>query len=85
MFRFYRKSVERGKCFIEYMPAENAWVSINADGYMYIDCLWVAALKGHGYANDLLDACISDCKGKKWDFVFWLLTRRNLFSRIRSS
>jgi hypothetical protein len=60
MFRFYRKSVERGKCFIEYMPAENAWVSINAEGYMYIDCLWVAALKGHGYANDLLDACISD-------------------------
>lgn len=42
------------------MPAENAWVSINAEGYMYIDCLWVAALKGHGYANDLLDAFISD-------------------------
>ncbi len=42
------------------MPAENAWVSINAEGSMYIDCLWVAALKEHGYANDLLDACISD-------------------------
>lgn len=42
MFRFYRKSVERGKCFIEYMPAENAWVSINAEGSMYIDaCGWL--------------------------------------------
>ena len=36
---FYR-SGERGKCFIEYIPAENAWVPIDADGYMYIDCLW---------------------------------------------
>ena len=43
---FYR-SVERGKCFIEYIPAENAWVPIQADGYLYIDCLWVAgSMKG---------------------------------------
>ena len=39
---FYR-SVERGKCFIEYIPAENAWVPIQADGYLYIDCLWSPA------------------------------------------
>ena len=32
---FYR-SEERGKCFIEYIPAENAWVPIEADGYLYI-------------------------------------------------
>ena len=38
----FLKSVERGKCFIEYIPAENAWVPIDADGYMYIDCLWVS-------------------------------------------
>ena len=30
----FLKSVERGKCFIEYIPAENAWVPIEADGYM---------------------------------------------------
>ena len=36
---FYR-SAERGKCFIEYIPAENAWVPIDADGYIYINCLW---------------------------------------------
>mgnify|MGYP000217142700 CR=1 FL=1 len=35
---FYR-SVERGKCFIEYIPAENAWVPITADGWLYINCL----------------------------------------------
>ena len=32
----FLKSVERGKCFIEYIPAENAWIPIEADGYMYM-------------------------------------------------
>jgi len=64
----FLKSVERGKCFIEYIPAENAWVPIIAEGYMYIDCLWVSgSFKGHGYSNDLLAECIRDSreKGKK--------------------
>ena len=61
----FLKSVERGKCFIEYLPAENAWNPITADGYMYIDCLWVAgSFKGHGYGADLLDACMEDSKNK---------------------
>ena len=59
----FLKSVERGKCFIEYLPAENAWVPIEADGYTYIDCLWVSgSFKGHGYSNDLLGACIEDSR-----------------------
>ena len=64
---FYR-SEERGKCFIEYIPAENAWVPIDAAGYLYINCLWVSgSMKGHGYSTDLLDECIRDAKshGKK--------------------
>ena len=61
----FLKSSERGKCFIEYIPAEKAWNPITADGYMYIDCLWVAgSLKGHGYGADLLNACIKDSKSK---------------------
>jgi len=45
---FYR-SEERGKCFIEYIPAENAWVPIMADGWLYINCLWVSgSMKGQG-------------------------------------
>ena len=61
----FLKSVERGKCFVEYIPAENAWVPILADGYMYIDCLWVSgSFKGHGYSSDLLNDCIEDSKGK---------------------
>ena len=61
----FLKSAERGKCFIEYTPAEKAWVPIRADGYMYIDCLWVSgSLKGHGYASDLLNQCIDDSREK---------------------
>lgn len=61
----FLKSVERGKCFIEYIPAENAWIPIVTDGYMYIDCLWVSgSFKGHGYSSDLLDECIRDSKAK---------------------
>lgn len=55
----------RGKCFIEYIPAENAWAPINADGYMYINCFWVSGqLKGQGYSNLLLEKCIIDSKEK---------------------
>jgi hypothetical protein len=62
----FLKSTERGKCFIEYIPAENAWNPIEADGYMFINCLWVSgSFKGHGYSNDLLGECIADSKSKE--------------------
>lgn len=61
----FLKSAERGKCFIEYIPAENAWNPISADGYLYIDCLWVSgSFKGHGYSTDLLNACMEDARAK---------------------
>ena len=61
----FLKSAERGKCFIEYIPAEYAWNPVSADGYMYIDCLWVSgSFKGHGYSNDLLGTCTEDSKTK---------------------
>jgi len=61
----FLRSTERGKCFIEYIPAENAWVPIDAKGWVYIDCLWVSgALKGHGYAGELLAECIRDARAQ---------------------
>ncbi|MDD4525454.1 MAG: YoaP domain-containing protein [Lachnospiraceae bacterium] len=61
----FLKSVERGKCFIEYIPAENAWIPVVADGYMVINCLWVSgSFKGNGYSSDLLNECITDSKSK---------------------
>lgn len=61
----FLKGNVRGKCFIEYIPAENAWEAIDAKNYMYIDCFWVSGqFKGHGYSNELLNACIEDAKQK---------------------
>ncbi|NMP38548.1 MAG: GNAT family N-acetyltransferase [Clostridiales bacterium] len=61
----FKKGDVRGKCFIEYIPAEKAWAPIDADGYMYIDCLWVSGqFKGQGFSTLLLDECIRDSKEK---------------------
>lgn len=61
----FNKLDVRGKVFIEYLPAESAWAPIDADGYMYIDCLWVSGqYKGKGYADKLLEQCILDSKAK---------------------
>ncbi|MBO5095217.1 MAG: YoaP domain-containing protein [Lachnospiraceae bacterium] len=61
----FLKADVRGKCFIEYMPAEYAWVPIEADGYMHINCFWVSgSCKGHGHADELLGQCIADAKEK---------------------
>ena len=61
----FLKGNVRGKCFIEYMPAENAWMPIEAEGYMYINCFWISGqFKGKGYANQLLEECIRDSKEK---------------------
>lgn len=61
----FLKGNVRGKCFIEYIPAEKAWVPIEADNYMFINCFWVSGqFKGQGNSNLLLDACIKDSKDK---------------------
>ncbi len=57
----FLKADVRGKCFIEYVPANAAWSPIEADNYLYINCFWVSGqLKGQGYADQLLEACIFD-------------------------
>ena len=61
----FKKGDVRGKCFIEYIPAEKAWCPIEAAGYMFIDCFWVSGqYKGQGNSNLLLDECIKDSKEK---------------------
>lgn len=59
----FKKLDVRGKVFIEYIPAENAWCPVKADGYMFINCFWVSGqFKGQGFANKLLEECINDTK-----------------------
>lgn len=59
----FKKLDARGKVFIEYIPAENAWCPLEANGYMFINCFWVSGrFKGQGYANKLLEECTRDAK-----------------------
>ncbi len=59
----FRKLNVRGKVFIEYIPAEHAWIPILAEQYMHINCLWVSGkYKGQGYSDQLLNQCIDDAK-----------------------
>ncbi|WP_312354524.1 GNAT family N-acetyltransferase [Aminipila sp.] len=61
----FKKGNVRGKCFIEYIPAEKAWSPIKAEGYMFINCFWVSGkFKGQGNGQLLLEECIADSKAK---------------------
>lgn len=62
----FLKSVERGKCFIEYIPAENAWNPIVADGYIlfpypssFITRRWTVPMREDFWKT---------CKGKSADY-----------------
>ncbi len=49
--------------FIEYIPGEYAWRTVEAQGYMFIHCLWVVGRsKGQGLGGRLLKACIKDAR-----------------------
>jgi ribosomal protein S18 acetylase RimI-like enzyme len=61
----FKKLDVRGKVFIEYVPAENAWVPINAPDYMLINCFWVSGkYKGNGHGKALYQECVNDTKDK---------------------
>lgn len=59
---FYRLN-ERAKVFIEYGPAEQAWLPIHAPNYLNINCFWVSGqYKGKGHAKTLLAKALNDAK-----------------------
>lgn len=61
----FRRLDARAKVFIEYVPAEKAWVPVDAPGYLMINCFWVSGqYKGHGHAKALLQSAIDDAKAQ---------------------
>ncbi|WP_044211968.1 N-acetyltransferase [Flammeovirga sp. OC4] len=62
----FRKLDERAKVFIEYGPAESAWVPITANNYLNINCFWVSGkYKKSGYGKALLKSAIDQAKKQK--------------------
>ncbi len=59
----FRRLNERAKVFIEYGPAENAWLPIEALNYLNINCFWVSGkYKKNGHGKKLLNSAIEDAK-----------------------
>ena len=50
---------------LEYIPGKYAHRPVDADGYMFIHCIFVGfkkEFKGKGFASSLIDECIKDAK-----------------------
>lgn len=64
----FRRLDERAKVFIEYGPAETAWLPITAPNYLNINCFWVSGrYKKNGYGKALLKTVLDDAKKQKKD------------------
>jgi len=66
---------------LEYLPGKFAHRPVNADGYMFIHCIYVGfrnEYKGKGYASALIDECIHDAKTQKMLGVA-VVTRKGSF------
>ena len=85
----FRRIDARAKVFIEYGPAENAWLPIIAPNYLNINCFWVSGkYKKNGYGKELIrlakedaiaqgkDGLVTVVGSKKFHFMSdtkWLL------------
>lgn len=59
----FRRLDERGKAFIEYGPAESAWMPVIAPGWLTMGCFWVSGqFKGHGHGRALLNDAMQDAR-----------------------
>lgn len=70
------KLPERG--FIEYIPGEYAWRPVNAEGYIFIHCLWVVGRsKGKELATALLNECLKDAQKEGMKGVAMITSQGN--------
>jgi len=53
--------------YIEYLPGKYAWRGVEADGYMFIHCIWTffKKYKKKGYGKFLIQAALDDAKKAK--------------------
>ncbi|MCK4995936.1 MAG: GNAT family N-acetyltransferase [Thermoplasmatales archaeon] len=67
----YLENEKKCNGFIEYIPGENAWRSVDAKGYMFIHCIWINPnkFKNKGYGSLLIKECIKDAEEQGKDGV----------------
>ncbi len=64
--------------YIEYLPGQYAWRAVEADGYMFIHCIWTfyKKYKGKGYGKLLIQSAIDDAKKGKMNGVAVVARKR---------
>jgi len=70
---------------IEYVPGKYAHRPVNAEGFLFIHCIFVGfknEFKGKGYATTLIQDCINDAKAQKTPGVA-VVTRKGAFMAKR--
>jgi GNAT superfamily N-acetyltransferase len=61
----FKRLDERAKVFIEYGPAEKAWVPITAPSHLMLGCFWVSGkYKKHGHGKALLNEAIEAAQSR---------------------
>jgi len=66
---------------IEYIPGKYCWRPVEANGYMFIHCIYVGfkkVYKGKGYGSLLLNECIKDAKNEHMHGIA-VVTRKGSF------
>ena len=66
---------------LEYIPGEYAHRPVDAEGYMFIHCIFVGfktQFKGKGYASSLIDSCLQEAKDLNKNGVA-VVTRKGSF------
>ncbi|WP_020568839.1 N-acetyltransferase [Neolewinella persica] len=59
----FKRIDARAKVFLEYGPAEVAWIPITADNYLNLNCFWVSGrYKKQGYGKKLLQSALDDAR-----------------------
>jgi len=70
---------------IEYVPGKYAHRPVNAEGYLFIHCIFVGfkkEFKGKGYATTLIKECIDEARARKMSGVA-VVTRKGSFMAKR--
>jgi hypothetical protein len=61
-FFLFRDEVRKPLAFLEFVPGEHAWRPVEAEGWLFVHCLWVygRGQKVGGLGSRLIQACIAE-------------------------
>lgn len=76
---------DKAQGMIEYIPGEYCWRPVQANGYLFIHCIYVGlkkVYKNNGYGTQLIQECIKDAKTLSYNGVA-VVTRKGSFMANR--